>query len=193
MHSMEELFFQLGRSKWDTLCSWCFHNFQKNENITLLHFKRKRKNNLSKIHTDILWSIVSIFWLLLCKSKIHWCHAYCSLPRSRCLVSVTQHLLFLIWESTIVWQDQITVGKEIMLTAVPLTERNQNYWSTVSRLKNILSGNFTAKSRLKRPQPKIRCDLVWAKIHWAREKDDISMRAPWLVVAHLDYSCRKNN
>ena len=30
----------------------------------------------------------------------------------------------------------------------------------VSRPKNILSGNFTAKSRLKRPQPKIRCDLV---------------------------------
>ena len=106
---------------------------------------------------------------------------------------ITQHLLFLIWESTIVWQDQITVGKEIMLTAVPLTERNQNYWSTISRLKNIISGNFTAKSRLKRPQPKIYCDLVWAKIHLAREKDNISKRAPWLVVAHLDYSCRKNN
>ena len=46
---------------------------------------------------------------------------------------ITQHLLFLIWESTIVWQDQITVGKEIMLTAIPLTERNQNYWFFTKR------------------------------------------------------------
>ena len=60
MHSMEELFFQLGRSKWDTLCSWCFYNFQKNENITLLHFKRKRKNNLSKL-TQIFCGLLSLF------------------------------------------------------------------------------------------------------------------------------------
>ena len=62
---------------------------------------------------------------------------------------VTQCPLFPVGERVTVWQDQIMVAKETMLTAFSLTERKSNYSSTVSRLKNIIPSIFTAKSKLK--------------------------------------------
>ena len=46
-------------------------------------------------------------------------------------------------------QDQITVAKQTMFTAIPQTNRNQNYLFTVSCLKNIIPHNFTTKSKQK--------------------------------------------
>ena len=44
------------------------HNFQKGENIAFtLHLERKKK--FIGTHTGILWSVVSLVWILLCKNK----------------------------------------------------------------------------------------------------------------------------
>ena len=52
--------------------------FQKNENIALLHFKRKRKN---RIHLNSHRCFVSLVKILLGKIKMHRYHAYCSFLR----------------------------------------------------------------------------------------------------------------
>ena len=64
------------------------HNFKK---MTISHYfilRKRKKPSLSEL-TQVysLWSILYIVLILLSKYKMHRCHAYCSLLRSRCFVS----------------------------------------------------------------------------------------------------------
>ena len=54
---------------------------------------------------------------------MHWCHAYCCLLHSCCLVLSHNTLYFLFKREHVSWWDQITVAKETTLTAVPLAEK----------------------------------------------------------------------
>ena len=63
---LEFFFFQLGRSRWDTL----YNNFQKNENIANLQLKRKKKPNLSKL-TQLFCGLLSLL------SKYFWAKIKC--------------------------------------------------------------------------------------------------------------------
>ena len=84
------------------------HNFQKNENIALLHLKRKKKN------TSFIWThtgIVSIVWILLSRNEMHRCHAYCCLLRSRRLVSLHNAIYSQLERDSVARRDQITVAK----------------------------------------------------------------------------------
>ena len=84
------------------------HHFQKNENIALLHLRRKKKN------TSFIWThtgIVSIVWILLSRNEMHRCHAYCCLLRSRRLVSSHNAIYSQLERDSVAWRDQITVAK----------------------------------------------------------------------------------
>ena len=131
MPSMPELSFWLGGLRWNTLSTKCFifvtgkeQNFPTNENIALLHLKRKKiKTSFIWSHTGILWSIVSIVEILLSKNKMHLCHANWRLLRNHCLVSTHNTLYFPFERENVVGRDQIKVTKEATFTAIPLTER----------------------------------------------------------------------
>ena len=79
-----------------------FCNLQKkklsmNDNIALLHLKRKKTKTLFIWpHTGIFWSIVFTVYINLCKDKMHQYHGYCCLLCSHCLI--TQRPLFPIWK-----------------------------------------------------------------------------------------------
>ena len=77
------------------------HNFQTDENIALLHLKRKKKPVWA--HTGILWSIFS--------------------PCSSCFVSSHNAIYSPLKRECAAWWDWITIAEETTFTSVPLTER----------------------------------------------------------------------
>ena len=96
--------------------------------------------------------MVSIVQILLSKNEMHWCHAYCCLLHSCCLVLSHNALYSWLEREYVAWQNQIVVSIEPTLTTVPLTERiSKLLVLTVSPLKHITphTYNFTIKSKLK--------------------------------------------
>ena len=56
---------------------------------------------------------------------MHWCHGYCCLLCSHCLVSSHNTLYSPFEREHVALREQITAAKEATLTATPLTERKK--------------------------------------------------------------------
>ena len=72
---------------------------------------KKKRNWFIWTHTCILGFVVSIFSILLSKNKMHWCHTYCCLLRSHCLVSSRIAIYSPLERECLAWRDQIMVAK----------------------------------------------------------------------------------
>ena len=114
------------------------------------------------------------------KNRMQWCHIYCCLLHTHCLVLLHNTIYFSLKREQFAWQDQITVPKGLYFLLFLYQRENQNYSFAVCYLKNIILHKFTVKSKLKLccisniSQTKIYFDLKWLKIHWPRKKDNIS-------------------
>ena len=143
------------------------HNFQKNENIALLHLRRKKKKYLIYLNSHR--------YCLYClnTSKQKW---NASVPRL--LLSPTQPSFGLVTQRHLfsVGERQRCVtrpnnGCESRLYLLPFLKQreNHNYLSTVSCQKNTIPRYFTSKSKLQfcfisnRTKAKTYCDLEWVK------------------------------